>query len=77
MAARKRKSGDNDGGVACADGKKRSGKSAGITGARKLRLEQIRKEIENGTYETEGKLRIAISRLIDDVLDKCRKERDR
>lgn len=38
------------------------------TGARKVRLERIRKEIQKGTYETEGKLRIAVSRLIDDVL---------
>ena len=38
-------------------------------GARKMRLERIRQEIENGTYETEGKLRIAISRLIDQVLN--------
>ena len=40
-----------------------------------MRLERIRKEIANGTYETEGKLRIAISRLIDDVLAKCAKGR--
>ena len=38
------------------------------SGARQMRLERIRREIENGTYETEGKLRIAITRLIDDVL---------
>ena len=44
-------------------------------GARRSRLERIRKEIENGTYETEGKLRIAISRLIDDVLTRRDKKR--
>jgi len=36
--------------------------------SRKRRLDRIRKEVRNGSYETEGKLRIAISRLIDDVL---------
>ncbi len=40
-----------------------------------MRLERIRKEIENGTYETEGKLRIAITRLIDDVLGRRTKDR--
>ena len=44
-------------------------------GARKMRLERIRKEIEEGTYETEGKLRIAISRLIDDALGRFGKRR--
>jgi anti-sigma28 factor (negative regulator of flagellin synthesis) len=44
-------------------------------GARKLRLERIRREIEAGTYETDGKLRIAISRLIDDVIQRAGKER--
>lgn len=33
-----------------------------------MRLKRVRNEIENGTYETEGKFRIAITRLIDDVL---------
>jgi anti-sigma28 factor (negative regulator of flagellin synthesis) len=41
-----------------------------------MRVERIRKEIENGTYETEGKLRIAISRLIDHVLARGPKPRD-
>ena len=41
-----------------------------------MRVERIRKEIEEGTYETEGKLRIAISRLIDDVLARDSKRRD-
>jgi len=41
-----------------------------------MRVERIRKEIEDGTYETEGKLRIAISRLIDDVLARGSKSRD-
>jgi anti-sigma28 factor (negative regulator of flagellin synthesis) len=45
-------------------------------GAHKMRAERIRKEIENGTYETEGKLRIAISRLIDDVLPRGSKSKD-
>jgi anti-sigma28 factor (negative regulator of flagellin synthesis) len=36
--------------------------------ARRRRIEQIKKEIEAGTYETEGKLRIALARLVDDVL---------
>jgi hypothetical protein len=40
-----------------------------------VRLERIRKEIQDGTYETEGKLRIAISRLIDDVLGRRRGSR--
>ena len=40
-----------------------------------MRLDRIRKEIEKGTYETEGKLRIAISRLIDDVLARSQKSR--
>lgn len=40
-----------------------------------MRLKRVRREIENGTYETEGKLRIAITRLIDDVL--CRQSRKR
>lgn len=40
-----------------------------------MRLERIRKEIKEGTYETEGKLRIAISRLIDDALDRFGKRR--
>jgi len=52
--------------------KKRGGKA----GAHTMRVERIRKEIENGTYETEGKLRIAISRLIDDVLARGRKSKD-
>ena len=43
-------------------------KSGRQAGARKMRLERIRQEIESGTYETEGKLRIAISRLIEEVL---------
>ncbi len=42
-----------------------------------MRAERIRKEIENGTYETEGKLRIAISRLIDDVLPHAASSRHR
>jgi len=56
----------------------KSGSTKGVRrgkGARKLRIERIREEIKNGTYETEGKLRIAISRLIDDVLAKSRKGR--
>lgn len=41
-----------------------------------MRVKRICKEIEDGTYETEGKLRIAISRLIDDVLARGPKSRD-
>ena len=40
-----------------------------------MRLDRIRREIAKGTYETEGKLRIAISRLIDDVLARSHKPR--
>ncbi|MFH1732202.1 MAG: hypothetical protein ABIF82_11220 [Planctomycetota bacterium] len=48
---------------------KRLARKTGVKpGARTMRVERIRKEIEDGAYETEGKLRIAISRLIDDVL---------
>ena len=74
MAAAKRdsrKRSRSRSGVACAGKGARSGRGSG---ARKQRLAQIRREIEDGTYETEGKLRIAISRLIDDVLER-RKER--
>ena len=48
---------------------------AAKAGARKARLDRIRKEIQKGNYETEGKLRIAISRLIDDVLARAAKRR--
>ena len=41
-----------------------------------MRVERIRKEIEDGAYETEGTLRIAIARLIDDVLARDSKSRD-
>ena len=79
LAETKRKTGKTSksrGGVACVDSMSRSKKSARRgAGARKMRIERIRKEIENGTYETEGKVRIAISRLIDDVLAKCGKGR--
>lgn len=44
------------------------------TGALNARIAQIRKEIQDGTYATEGKLRIAVSRLINDVLARCDKE---
>jgi len=67
----KGKAGKSDRQVACAPGASGRPKA----GARKLRLERIRKEIEKGTYETEGKVRIAISRLIDDVLAKRSRER--
>ena len=70
MAKRKQstsRTAKSPGTVACDAGKP--------TGARRKRLERIRKEIENDTYETEGKLRIAISRLIDDVLAGTSKER--
>lgn len=50
-------------------------KTRRVSGAHRMRLERIRKEIENGTYETEGKLRIAITRLIDDVLGRRTKDR--
>ena len=62
----KQKAGKARGPVPCDRGK--SGTRGARTGARKARVARIRKEIENQTYETEGKLRIAISRLIDDVL---------
>ncbi len=42
-------------------------------GSRDMRLKRIREEIENGTYLTEGKLRIAFSYLINDVLGRIRK----
>jgi anti-sigma28 factor (negative regulator of flagellin synthesis) len=64
------KKNQSDGGTACVDRPTQS------RGARKLRLDRIRQEIENGTYETEGKLRIAVSRLIDDVLERSRKGQD-
>ena len=72
MGAAKRKASAEDelgNSAACAGGKSQSaGGTDRRAGARKMRLERIRKEIKNGTYETEGKLRIAISRLIDNVL---------
>ncbi len=48
---------------------------AAKAGARKARIDRIRKQIQKGNYETEGKLRIAISRLIDDVLARAAKRR--
>ncbi len=42
-------------------------------GSQDMRLKRIREEIENGTYLTEGKLRIAFSYLINDVLSRIRK----
>lgn len=66
----------SQGGTACVKAKPRPAAAlAKGAGARKARIAQIRKEIRDGTYETEGKLRIAISRLIDDVLARCDKER--
>jgi anti-sigma28 factor (negative regulator of flagellin synthesis) len=65
------------GAVAGASQKARSSRKGGRKpGAQPMRVERIRKEIENGTYETEGKLRIAISRLIDDVLPRGPKSKD-
>jgi hypothetical protein len=72
LATSKRKgpgSRNSGGTVACprpcrhpdADGARRSAD-------RRRRIEQIKKEIAAGTYETEGKLRIALTRLIDDVI---------
>ena len=80
MGAGKRKTGGKSttsGPVACAGESDRPAKKGGRkAGARTMRVERIRKEIENGTYETEGKLRIAISRLIDHVLARGPKPRD-
>lgn len=65
------------GSAVCAGRGKRVARKAGVKpGARTARVERIRKEISDGTYETEGKLRIAISRLIDDVLAGGSKGRD-
>jgi len=69
--------GGQAGSIACRSGNSgTAGRARRTKGARKFRIERIRKEIKDGTYETEGKLRIAISRLIDDVLARCRKRRD-
>ncbi len=80
MGAGKRKSGGKGttrGAAAGASEKARPTRKGGRkAGAHKMRVERIRKEIENGTYETEGKLRIAISRLIDDVLTRGPKSKD-
>ena len=74
-AARRGTGGSKSRGQAAASA--RPGPSAGgrTKAARQMRLDRIRKEIRSGTYETEGKLRIAISRLIDDVLARPRKVR--
>ena len=80
MGAGKRKVGGKSttrGGVAGASEKAQpAGEGGRKAGAQKMRVERIRKEIENGTYETEGKLRIAISRLVDDVLTRGPKSKD-
>jgi len=78
MSAEKRDMSQTSGPSASAAGAEVScsAKGPGRSGeARRARLEQIRKQIQNGTYETEGKLRIAITRLIDDVLGRRTKNR--
>jgi len=80
LSAGKRKTGGkagSRGAALCAGKVKRSARKTGAKpGARAMRVKRICKEIEDGTYETEGKLRIAISRLIDDVLARGPKSRD-
>ena len=80
MSAGKRKAGGKAtprGSAVCTGKVKRLARKTGAkSGARTMRVERIRKEIEDGAYETEGKLRIAIARLIDDVLARDSKSRD-
>jgi anti-sigma28 factor (negative regulator of flagellin synthesis) len=63
-----------EGTVACAGGPSNADRSRPGKPADKARLERIKKEIEDGSYESEGKLRIAISRLLDAVLGGRRKD---
>jgi anti-sigma28 factor (negative regulator of flagellin synthesis) len=44
----------------------------GVTAARQSRVEAIRQEVEQGTYDDEQKLRIALDRMIDRLLERSR-----
>jgi len=45
----------------------------GLTGARRSRVAAIRQEVEQGTYEDEQKLRIALDRMIDRLLERSKR----
>jgi anti-sigma28 factor (negative regulator of flagellin synthesis) len=53
------------------EAKHRSG--GGVADARRSRVEAIRQEVEQGTYDDEQKLRIALDRMIDRLLERSKR----
>ena len=45
----------------------------GVADARQSRVEAIRQEVEQGTYDDEQKLRVALDRMIDRLLERSKR----